>query len=223
MQLNPKIKAYTRVEAATAVHGLLEVAKAANVDMIKDFTNELESLYKFFAPQVPTTGLNMFDYMARFVANESDIRTHLRYICVRQGVAYATNGHVAVWGDCDLADGMYHPTLINGVDVSTSDYPDFGKMTPTDSMLENEQTVHIKDLEVQTVSMGGKGGRFVKLGKHTFDFNTLLEVANGSESFGIRLPRVTSFPAIAYMQGNFDFEPTRILVMPTLPVTEVSA
>lgn len=221
MKLNPNIKPFTRIEAATTVHTLLQIAQAKNVDMVKDFTTELEALYKFFAPRVPTQGQNLLDYIARFVADGTEVREYLHYVCVRQGVAYATNGHIAVWGDCDLADGMYHPTLTHPVDIDITLYPDFTRMTPSDTVLGRERCYDLSTMEPETVVKGSESGRFVKLGDSTFDYNLLLKVANGADVLNMRLPKVPHHPAIAFLQcADLDFEPTRILIMPTMNITE---
>lgn len=77
--------------------------------------DQLESLYKYFMPNTPAKAKTPEQWVALAV-NPKEIREYLRYLIVRTGVMYGTDGHRIHFIPTDLLDGDYHPVTLNKVE-----------------------------------------------------------------------------------------------------------
>lgn len=68
---------------------------------------EIDAFLQHFAPPSPKTPKTAFDWVAKAVADDRDIRVYLRYVHVENGVAVATDGGRLHFSDVDLPDGYY--------------------------------------------------------------------------------------------------------------------
>ncbi len=87
--------------------------------------DQLQRLLMYFAPAVPAKAKDKFSYLARFVAVK-DVRYFLQYIFVNDGIAYASDGHIAARVEIDLPDGWYEPKTgarIEDSEIGTMRYP----------------------------------------------------------------------------------------------------
>lgn len=92
-------------------------------------SRDVDSLLNYFAPAVPKTSRDSFEYCAKAVADDRDIRTYLRYVYVENGDIVATNGHRMHYGKTDLANGFYDPKTRLPVDISMK-YPEWRRIIP---------------------------------------------------------------------------------------------
>lgn len=103
---------------------LLAIKDGAELD-----TYTLDALINYFAPSVPKRPKDVFDWVAKAVADDRDVRTYLRYVYVENGEIVATDGHRMHIGETDLPNGYYCPKTRLRVDVYAK-YPQYKRVIP---------------------------------------------------------------------------------------------
>lgn len=95
---------------------------------------DLDAMLMYFAPPVPKTPKNAFDWVAKAVANDSDVRTYLRYVYVSAGEMVATDGHRMHRAKIDMPDGFYEPKTGLPIAIDAK-YPDYKRIIPKPATL----------------------------------------------------------------------------------------
>lgn len=111
----------------------------------------LDCFINYFAPSVPKTPKDSFEWVAKAVADHKDIRTYLRYVYVENGKMVATDGRRLHLADTVLKDGFYCPKTRLLVDVDAK-YPQYQRVIPKRSLMTAAKTfelnvTHIKSKE----------------------------------------------------------------------------
>lgn len=92
-------------------------------------SRDVDSLLNYFAPPTPKTPRDVFEYCAKAVADDRDLRTYLRYVYVEDGAIVATDGHRMHYGKTDLPNGFYCPKTRMPVEVDAR-YPEWRRVIP---------------------------------------------------------------------------------------------
>jgi hypothetical protein len=138
--------------------------------------SEKLALLLHFAPSAPAKAKTAEQWLARFVANDKDVRSFLRYLHSDGTHMRATDGHILGWAPTDKPAGYYHPKTGDPVECSFV-YPDINRVIPT----RNRDSVVVDPLTVQVIDrdLHGKSSPLVKIGPAHFQKILLDKVANG--------------------------------------------
>lgn len=90
----------------------------------------IDLLINYFAPSVPKVPKTAFQWVAKAVADDRDIRKYLRYVHVLDGEMVATDGHRLHIAKTNLANGFYDPKTGLPAECDMK-YPDIKRVTPT--------------------------------------------------------------------------------------------
>lgn len=89
----------------------------------------LDALINYFSPPVPKEPRDAFDWVAKAVSDDRDVRKYLRYVYVEDGEMVATNGHRMHIAKTELPNGFYDPRTRLLVDTDAK-YPDYKRVIP---------------------------------------------------------------------------------------------
>jgi hypothetical protein len=134
------------------------------------------ALLLYFAPSVPAKAKTPEQWLARFVANDKDVRSFLRYLHSDGTNMRATDGHILGWAPTNKPAGYYHPKTGDPVECSLV-YPNIKRVIPT----RNRNSVAVDPFTVQVIDResNGKSSPLVKIGPAHFQKTSFDKVANG--------------------------------------------
>ena len=95
-----------------------------------ELTAELESLYKFFLPTLPTKPKTPEQWVGKVPAkNQKDVRYYIHNIYVENGRMAGTDGHRLHMTDTNLEDGFYDFNSLDPIS-ETAKYPNIDRVIP---------------------------------------------------------------------------------------------
>ncbi len=101
--LSPTVK---KANKATAFKWLLALKSGEELT-----PDQLDGILLFFAPKTRDKAKCAMEWVAK-AASANDLRHHLRYVAVAQGIAYASDGHVIHRANVKVEDGFYCPKTL---------------------------------------------------------------------------------------------------------------
>lgn len=87
-------------------HDAKKPSKAEAFEMIRTGEIDRDALLLFFAPAKPKKAKTPLQWVAK-ASDPKGVRPFLRYVCVRDRVAYGSDGHRIHWAVVDETDGLY--------------------------------------------------------------------------------------------------------------------
>lgn len=116
----------TKYNRAQIFERLLKLKKNPS-ESLNEF--EIDAFLMYFAPPTPKTPKTAFDWVAKAVADDRDIRKYLHYVHVENGVAAASDGYRLHFANVDLPDGYFDARTGLATDVDKYfKYPDWRRM-----------------------------------------------------------------------------------------------
>lgn len=101
--LSPTVK---KANKATAFKWLLALKSGEELT-----PDQLDSILLFFAPKTRDKAKCAMEWVAK-AASVNDARKQLQYVCVTQGIAYASDGHAMHRAAVKVDDGYYCPKTL---------------------------------------------------------------------------------------------------------------
>lgn len=121
----------------------------------------LDCLINYFAPSVPKKPKDAFDWVAKAVADDRDVRKYLMFVYVEDGEMVATNGNRMHIAKTSLPNGFYDPRSRLQVEVDAK-YPQYKRVVPKLGTMECDggrkcwmtNATQIKGKEIFYVTIG---------------------------------------------------------------------
>lgn len=121
--------------------------------------HDVDALLRFFAPSLPKRAKTAEQWVAK-AAGVKDERKSLRYVHVKNGFAYASDGHRSHRAETTLDDGFYDPKTMLPVDFTEAPL-DILRTFPD---RRNFEPITIEALEHEAVNeKGGKPIEYVRV------------------------------------------------------------
>ena len=122
---------------------------------------DLDALINYFSPSVPKKPKDAFDWVAKAVADDRDVRFYLRYVYVEDGVMVGCSGARLHTSKTDLPNGFYHPESRLRVEVDAK-YPQWQRILKKRASLSCDP--YLKEWEISATILNKKDFFFATFG-----------------------------------------------------------
>lgn len=123
--------------------------------------HEKDMLLNYFAPARPKNPATPEQWVAKACADKQDLRYYLRYVHVKDSIAYGTDGHRIHWAPTEFADGYYDPATLLACECDGR-FPDVQRAIPNDL---SGLTTDVGGEPASVSKVEGKDFRYLKLEK----------------------------------------------------------